>query len=441
MNFEEFKDKVLAYAKKKGLEAELNYEMEYEFSIMLSNGELDQYSDAGSRSVMLKVLKNGKLGVSSTEIFEEPERLVEEAEENMKLVDSEEEELLYDGKGDYPSYPSMKTYFGEFEKLSVKDKMDFAFNIHKHAKEDKRIIMVPRAVFAHFVRESRIINTLGLELFYKGDGGYAYAMTLAADNSPRAGLYFDVSTVPEGLNSELIGKKAAEEAIMKIGSKSLKSGKYRVILRNDVVSEIFGMLAGMVSAERAQKNLTPLKNKLGEKVGSDILNILDLPYFPGSIFNRPFDSEGVPTQEKKVFENGVFKTFLHNLKTAKKENRKSTGNARGLSEIAPVNFVIEKGNYDYNQLIKELDSGIVITDVEGMHSGSNPISGNFSLGARGYRVENGEIVGGVEQITISGNILEILKNVEAVGSDIKVFLSCISPSLLIKEIDVAGNEK
>lgn len=441
MNFEEFKDKVLAYAKKKGLEAELNYEMEYEFSIMLSNGELDQYSDAGSRSVMLKVLKNGKLGVSSTEVFEEPEKLVEEAEENMKLIDSDEEELLYDGKGDYPPYQSMETYFGKFEELSVRDKMDFVFSVHKHAKEDKRIIMVPRAVFAHFVRESRIINTFGLELFYKGDGGYSYAMALAADTSPRAGFYFDISTVPEGLNSELIGKKAAEEAIMKIGSKSLKSGKYRVILRNDVVSEIFGMLAGMVSAERAQKNLTPLKNKLGEKIGSDVLNILDLPYFPGSIFNRPFDSEGVPTQEKKIFENGVFKTFLYNLKTAKKENKKSTGNARGLSEIAPVNFVIEKGNYEYSQLLKKLDNGVVITDVEGMHSGSNPISGNFSLGARGYRVENGEISGGVEQITISGNILEVLKNVEAVGSDIKIFLSCISPSLLIKEVDIAGNEK
>jgi len=436
MNFEEFKDKVFSYAKRSGLEAEMSYRREYECSIVLSNGELDQYSDAESRVIALKVLKNGKMGISTTEILDDPEKFVEEARENMELIDSEEENLFHDGKG---NYPVMETYFGEFEKLSVKDKMSVAFKIHEYAKEDKRIIMVPRVAFVHFVQEDRITNTLGLDLSYKGDGGYAYAMTLASDVSPRGGLYFDVSTIPEGLNPEVIGKKASKEAIMKIGSKSVKSGKYRVVLRNNVVSDIFSMLSDMISAERAQKNLTPLKNKLGEKVGSDLLNILDLPYFPGSIFNRPFDSEGVPTQEKKVFENGVFKTFLYNLKTAKKENRKSTGNAKGLG-IAPINLVIDKGNYNYDELLKVLDKGIVITDVEGMHSGANPISGNFSLGARGYMVDNGEIAGGVEQITISGNILDILKNIEAIGSDIKIFLNCVSPSILIEEIDIAGNE-
>ena len=284
MNFEEFKDKVFSYAKRSGLEAEMSYRREYECSIALSNGELDQYSDAESRVIALKVLKNGKMGISTTEILDDPEKFVEEARENMELIDSEEENLFHDGKG---NYPVMETYFGEFEKLSVKDKMSVAFKIHEYAKEDKRIIMVPRVAFVHFVQEDRITNTLGLDLSYKGDGGYAYAMTLASDVSPRGGLYFDVSTIPEGLNPEVIGKKASKEAIMKIGSKSVKSGKYRVVLRNNVVSDIFSMLSNMISAERAQKNLTPLKNKLGEKVGSDLLNKRDLPYFPGSNLPRP----------------------------------------------------------------------------------------------------------------------------------------------------------
>jgi len=438
MNFEEFKDRVFAYAKKKGLEAEINFSSEYEFSIMLANGELDQYSDADSHSVSLKVLKDGKIGLSSTEVLEDPEKLVDEAEENMKLIDSEEENLLYDGKG---NYLEMETYFGEFEKLSVKDKMDISFKIFENAKSDEKIIMVPRVVFSYSVEEKKIANTLGLEVSYKGDGGYAYVMTLAADQSPRAGFYLDIATTPDKLNPEEIGKKAAEEAIMKIGAKSIKSGKYRVILRNNVVADIFGMLKSMISAENAQKNLTPLKGKVGQKIGSNLVNIADLPYFPGSVFNKPFDSEGVPTREKKIFESGVFKTFLYNLKAAKKENRESTGNAHGLSGIAPINLVVEGGNNSYDELLKLLDNGIVITDVEGMHSGSNPISGNFSLGASGYRVENGNIVGGVEQITISGNILDVLAKAERVGSDVKIFLGCISPSLLISEIDIAGNEK
>lgn len=438
MNFEEFKDKVFTYAKKKGLEAEIDFSSEYEFSVMFVNGELDQYSDAGSFNISLKVLKDGKMGLSSTEIFEDPEKLVNEAEENMRLIDSDEENFLYDGKG---KYLSMDTYFGEFEKLSVRDKMNIPLKIFESAKEDKRIIMVPRIGFAHSIVEDKIVNTLGLEVSHKGDGGYAYVMALAADQSPRAGFYFNVATTPDKLDPEKIGKKAAEEAIMKIGSRSLKSGKYRVILRNNVVADIFGMLRSMISAENAQKNLTPLKGRVGKKIGSDLVNISDLPYFPGSVFNRPFDSEGVPTKEKKIFENGVFKTFLYNLKTAKKENRESTGNAQGLSGIAPINLVIEDGTKSYEELLKLLNDGVVITDVEGMHSGSNPISGNFSLGARGYKVEDGNIINGVEQITVSGNILDVLAKVEAVGSDIKIFLNCISPSLLISEMDIAGNEK
>ncbi|WP_240739410.1 metallopeptidase TldD-related protein [Marinitoga lauensis] len=200
------------------------------------------------------------------------------------------------------------------------------------------------------------------------------------------------------------------------------------------------MLIPMISAENAQKNMSPLKGKIREKIASDILKIKDVPFYEGSLSNAAFDSEGVPTKEKNIIGNGEFKTFLYNLKTAKKEGKKSTGNASG-GGIAPINLLVEPGEKSFDDLLKELDNGIIITSLEGLHSGANPVSGEFSLGAQGLKVENGKIVGGVEQITVSGNFLDILKKVEAVGNDMWIsFGGTISPSVIISEIDIAGNE-
>ncbi|AEX85446.1 putative Zn-dependent protease-like protein [Marinitoga piezophila KA3] len=437
MTFNEFKDKAFKLAKEKGFEAQISYNGTYEFSLRLGNGELDEYKDANSNSISLTVLKDGKIGTASTTIFDTPEKLVEEAITNYEIIDSEEENLFYDGSGKYPEFES---YYGEFEKLSVKEKLDRLYKMSETAGKDERIVMVPMAMFAHQTSEIIIANTLGLEKSYKGDGGYAYASVVAKDESPRSGFWFGIAPKPEKLDLEAIGKRAAEEAIAKIGSKSVKSGKYRVIIRSDEFTSLLAtMLIPMISAENAQKNMSPLKEKLGEKIGSDIVNIKDIPYYEGSLNNAPFDSEGVPTQEKTILENGVFKTFLYNLKTAKKEGKESTGNALGRG-IAPVNMYFEPGKKNFDELVETLGDGIIITSLEGLHSGANPISGEFSLGAQGLKVENGKIVSGVEQITISGNFLDVLSKIEEAGNDMWIsFSSTIAPSVIISEIDIAGN--
>ncbi|SHF22072.1 PmbA protein [Marinitoga hydrogenitolerans DSM 16785] len=438
MTYNEFKDKIFKLAKEKGFEAQIKYKKGYEFSLRLANGKMDEYKDANSSSISLKVLKNGKIGSASTTIFDDPEKLFEEAITNYEIIDSNEENMFHDGSGEYID---MQSYYGEFEKLSVKEKMEKLNKMHEVASKDEKIMMVPMTVYAHQTTELAMANTLGLDKTYKGDGGYAYLSVVAKDQSPRSGFWYGIAPLPEKLNVEDIANKAVKEAKAKIGAKSVKSGKYRIIFRSDVFASLLStMLIPMISAENAQKNMSPLKNKLNEKIGSEILTIKDVPYYEGSLSNAPFDSEGVPTTEKDIIKNGEFKTFLYDLKTAKKENKKSTGNAAGRG-ISPINLLVEPGEESFDELLKKLDNGIIITSLEGLHSGANPISGEFSLGAQGLKVENGKIIGGVEQITVSGNFLEILKKVEKVGKDIWIsFSSTIVPSVIISEIDIAGNE-
>ncbi|MDK2886658.1 MAG: PmbA protein [Thermosipho sp. (in: thermotogales)] len=434
MTFNEFKDKIFALAKKDGFEVQIEFNEETEFSIRYANDDIDQYTDASKFSVLVKVLKDGKIGSSSTETLENPEETYNEAVSSWKIIDSEEENFFFDGKG---TYQSMETYVGEFEKVPVKEKIDFVKQLYQSAKCDEKIAMVPYALFQNFVIYKKLSNTLGLDLEFKSDGAYSFAMAISQDTSNHSGVWLKVGKKPNELDPKEIGKKACEEALSLLGAQTVESGKYRVILRNTAFDDMLGLFRSMISAENVQKNMSPLKEKLNQKIGSDVLNILDLPYHPLSISNRPFDDEGVPTKEKAIIENGVLKTFLHNLKTARKDRVEPTGNAVR-SGISPINLYIKPGELSFNELLKKLGNGLVIIGVDGMHSGANPISGNFSLGARGYKVENGKIVGAVEQITISGNFLELLQNIESVGNDLLVTFGTITPSVLVKELDIAG---
>ncbi|MBO8160820.1 MAG: TldD/PmbA family protein [Thermosipho sp. (in: Bacteria)] len=434
MTFNEFKEKIFILAKKEGFEAQIEFNGQQEFSIRYANNDIDQYTDASKFSVSLKILKNGKIGNAFTESFDNPEELFNEAVTSWKIIDSEEENFFYDGKEEYPK---MRTYFGEFEKVPVKEKIDFVRKLYLSSKCNEKIVMVPYAMFKNFVIEKKMANTLGLNIEAKFDGAFSFAMAISQDTSNHSGFWFELGKKVEDLNPEAIGKKVCEEALSLLGAKSVKSGKYRVILRHTAFEDMLSLLRSMISAENVQKNMSPLKGKINKKIGSDILNILDVPYHPLSITNRPFDDEGVPTKEKFIIKDGILTTYLHNLKTAKKDNVEPTGNAIGAS-ISPINLFIKPGNLTFNELVNKLDEGLIITSVDGMHSGANPISGNFSLGARGYRVKNGKIIGAVEQITISGNFLELLEKIEAIGNDLKASEGILTPSVLVKELDIAG---
>ena len=203
-----------------------------------------------------------------------------------------------------------------------------------------------------------------------------------------------------------------------------------------------------VFLEAVQKGLSLLGGKMGQQIASPLVNITDDPLLSNMGASRPFDGEGVAARTKKVVEQGQLTTFLHNLKTAKKDGIASTGNASRASfkspvGISPTNFFIESGGTEYVDLVKKLGDGIIIIDVQGLHSGANPVSGDFSLGAYGYLVEKGQIVRAVEQITVAGNFFTLLESVEEIGADLE-FGSLGqgghfgSPSLLIRELSIAG---
>ena len=211
--------------------------------------------------------------------------------------------------------------------------------------------------------------------------------------------------------------------------------------------DLLDSFESMFSADAAQKGLSLLAGREGETVASPLVTIVDDPMAKNALCRSAFDDEGVPGEATTVVEKGVLKSLLHNLKTARKAGCRTTGNASKAGAASPVgvaasNFFICPGEGTRDELLEQMGEGLYITGVSGLHAGCNPVSGSFSLLARGFLVEGGRMIKPVEQITLSGLFLDLLKKVERVGGDFAFDMpggsTFGSPSLLIGKLPVAG---
>ena len=259
----------------------------------------------------------------------------------------------------------------------------------------------------------------------------------------RDGLAF--RTGKDVLDIEGCAKEAADDAAAMLGASPAPSGAYRILLKNTAACDFFEAFSGIFSAEAAQKGLSPLTGREGETIAAPCVSICDDPLDARA--PRAFDDEGTPSVATTLIDKGVFTGFLHNLKTARKAGVASTSNADRPSAaspvgVAPSNFILAPGQDDCDALRLKLGKGLVITGVSGLHAGLNPISGDFSLLSSGFLVEDGKIVRPVDRITVAGNFLTLLKDIESVGSDVCVSPSgggiIALPSLLIRELMAAG---
>ncbi len=451
MKWQSFEKAVFDYAAKKGLrEFELYAQKDHEFEIHISQQQLERYQDALGFGCSFKALKNGKAGFSYTEVLDEDsaKRMVDDALENVALIDTKDPDSIFDSK---PSYRSFEPYQGSFESIPADEKIEWGMLMERAALgTDERIRMVPYCLLMHVRKEVRISNSKGLSIEGTSGGGGAYTAALASDGSnQKTDREFWFGTKPKDLDPESLGKKAAEKALKHLGAKSLPGGKYPVLLQGDVFTELLQLFFEMINAENVHKGLSLLSGKIGKQVFSDLISIVEDPEYPGSIFNSPFDSQGVPTSKKRIIEHGMLTTFLHNLKTAKKDGTQPTGNAfrssyKSKETIHPSNAYVEPGDQSKESLIQVIGNGLIITDIQGMHSGANPVSGDFSVSAEGFRIESGQITSPIEQITLSANIIDMLGQVEGLSNELQMGLSFSmglwSPDVWIRKMDIAGSQ-
>ena len=441
MKFEEFKKAAFDAALDNGCTAaEVLLTDEEQFSVNVQKGEIEDYSSAHSFGLNLRVQLDGKNGYAYTELLEDPARLVMKAMDNAKAIESTDDHPMQPAC----EYQTVTPPECRAMDMTAEEKIAYVKKLEKALFEaDNRVLRSEETMIGTATVTKRLHNTLGLAADSTRKIAYSVIVPIMQQGEEiKNSVAF--RTGNEVFNIDEIVKEGVDLANEQFNADPVPSGEYKVLLRSDAASSMLAGFSGMFSADACQKGLSLLADKLGQRIASEVVTILDDPFYYKN--PRAFDDEGVPSVTKKVVDRGELTTFLHNLKTAKKAGVASTSNAgrssAGPVGVAPSNFYITEGEKSYDELVRELDNGVIITEVKGLHSGLNAISGDFSLQANGLLVENGRIVRNVGRITVAGNFIKLMHNIIAVGSDLRwgfpMGPNVGSPSLLVEKLVISG---
>ena len=452
MTYQEFKEAVIKYAGENGItDYELYYTESESTSVEIYKEEVKGYSTEDSMGVCFRCVIDGRAGYASTEnrTEEEARSLVMRALDNAGAIESEEKAFIHE-KGD--TYAVLKE--SRMSHPTGGELTDAALALQKKLYQaDQRVTDGTQAYMAYYGEKYALCNSNGLDLEDKVACSMCYAMPIVSDG----GEMYDGGESKRGDLKEFdisaIAADAVEDAVSAIGAGSVASGAYTVVFSNKTMATLLQTFSSVFSAEAAQKGLSLLNGKEGEKIAADFITIVDDPMYCDSVVKRTFDGEGVAAYAKNIVENGVLNTLLHNLKTAAKAGVKSTGNAgrpsyASVIGVSPFTFYIQSAGETVKpvpkvpeEMLRTAGEGIFVTELSGLHAGSNAVTGDFSLSARGFLITEGAKGAPVKNFTVSGNFYELLKKVEVLGDDLDFVQGKFgSPSVLVRDLAVAGKD-
>ncbi len=437
-------------AKAKGVEdVEIYLSKSKSTSISVFKQDVDAMSIEDNEVISVRGIFKDKMGYAYTEKLNEDQfdHLLDTIIANAKVIESNDEEIIFEGSKKYEELNHTCNNIDEIQnsdiisslKKLVKDIMNFDQKIDSgSAKLVKRNSKV------------KIINSKGIDLENENSYFYIMSSALAIDGKSR-GNHYEILGYNDykEFDFDSIAALTAKLALSKLNSDQIASGEYKTILDSRAASSLFSTMIGSFFADTVQKGMSSLKDKLNTSIAGKNVTIVDDPFFDKAIEVSSFDDEGVATKYKELVKDGILKTFLHNLKTAKKDNVESTGNgfkasAADTVNIKTTNAYLKPGNKSLEELISSVDKGVYITSLEGTHSGTNGITGDFSLQASGHLIENGKRVQAINLITVSGNFFEILNSIEEIGNEIGFGIhnlispSLMSPPLLLDKLVISG---
>ena len=428
-------------AKQKGIEeCELKISESYSLSFSLFHSEMDDYQVNNGYSIIARGLVNGKFGTASCDVWnkEKAEFLVDEIIKNAKVIEDEDPMFIY--KGD-EKYKKINTYNKELFDIPADQKVKKLYELEDLLKKGEKISEVAGVSYS----ESRSVNTLlnshGLKLSQKNNYYFIVGEAVAKEGEQvKTGYDFLFSNNFNDIDVKKLADKIILETTSQLGGEPCESGDYPVVLDNSCVASLINAYLSSVDAEEVQKHTSLFEGKLNTKIASSKVTIEDRP-LQRSLFARGFDDEGVATYNKPIIKKGVLMTYLYNLTTAAKDGVKSTGNGFGGAKIgtSPVFVYMKPGKKSLEELFAEVNNGVYITDIMGLHAGLDPQTGNFSLQSTGFLIKDGKKDRPLDIITVSGNLMKLFKDIKTLGSDSKSFLSAVNcPSVIVKKLSIGG---
>ena len=415
-------------------------------NIGIELGQISKTNRIIDRGLGIRVVVNKAVGFAYTNVIDEATAIDNAIGGALSAARASQPDPDWNGLPPKKPYAKLeKTFDDKVVDLESEELVDVASTMLEAASQvDKRVFPIEGGIGCAYISNA-IANSNGISGFDKGTVVECSIATLAKEGDLVTPVCFEFNASRSyEIDPVWVGREAAKLAVSALKTKSVETKSTTLILTQFALQDLFAYtLINAVRADSVQRNQSPFKGKIGEKVASENLTIYDDGLFPGGLRTWAFDGEGVPHQKTAVIEKGILRNFLYDNYSAKKEGRESTGNAGragylSTPSIDTTNFHLLPGNKTGDEMLKEVDDGLIVYYLQGAHS-SNPVSGEFSVVATpAWKIKKGEITHCSRGVMLAGNIFEVLKNVSLVGSNERQMGQLISPWVQVENVKVIG---
>jgi len=411
----------------------------------VESGEIDMIKNAMDRLMAVRILNGHSLGFAFCTDFSKPslDLMIEQVMTSSASTDEDPNHL-------FPSPRESQSQSGVDERMSsipIKEKFKRCQAMEKAAYgTDSRIKAARQISYSESISDIYLINSHGLDVSYGKSACSTFAMVVAQEGTEAQMAWeMDIKTSFDRLKWVEVGQEAARKALASLGARPISTRKSPVILSPPVAVSIIGAFAPAFFADAVQKGRSLMADRLGKCVASSEVNLVDNGMLEEGLATAPYDGEGVPMQKTNIIEKGMLNSYLYDSYTAHKDGKASTGNGvrpgpKSQPQVGPTNIYIEKGNRTEDELLTDFQEGLYITEIMGAHT-IDPISGDYSIGATGHWIQEGKRVYPVRGVTISGNMLELLKHISGCADNLRFYGPYGAPSLVVSEMVIAGENQ
>ena len=438
-------DRVVAMAQP-GERIEAYVSRDAETDIRVYEGQVEHFVAAQTEGVGIRVIRDGRTGFAYAGVLDESAvaEVLAEARDNVQFgtpdewaglaepdgVDVIEQDLWSEALADY-STDGKIALAKELERLTL--------------AVDSRI-RVDDATYADVASESAVATTTGIRRTGRENGCYVVVSTMADDgDETQTGFGFSVGRSPIEFDLAKAAKEASDRATRLLGATKPTTRRTTVVLDPYVTASFLGIISSTLNGESVAKGRSLFKDRLGENVANSIVTLVDDPTNPKAYTATDVDGEGLAARRNVLIDAGVLQQFVHSSYSARRVGTKSTGNAvrggfKGTPGVGCLALQLLPGTRDQAALITDIDDGVLIQSVSGLHSGVNPISGDFSAGASGLSISNGQVGGPIREFTIASTLQRMLLDVAEVGGDVDWLpMRAAGVSLVIRDVTMSGS--
>jgi PmbA protein len=438
-------DRVVALAKP-GEHIEAFVSRDAETDIRIYEGEVEHFVAAQTEGVGIRVIRDGRTGFAYAGVLDETAvaEVLAEARDNVQFGTPDEWAGLAEPDG--VEVIEQDLWSDALSDYSTDGKIALAKELERLTLAVDPRIRVDDANYADVASESAVATTTGIRRVGRENGCYVVVSTLADDgDETQTGFGFSVGRSPETFDLAKAAKDASDRATRLLGATKPSTKRTTVVLDPYVTASFLGIISSTLNGESVAKGRSLFKDRLGENVANSIVNLVDDPTNPQAYTATDLDGEGLAARRNVLIDAGVLQQFVHSSYSARRVGTKSTGNAvrggfKGTPGVGCLALQLLPGTRDQAALIADIDDGVLIQSVSGLHSGVNAISGDFSAGASGLSISQGQLGGPIREFTIASTLQRMLQDVVEIGNDVDWLpMSAAGVSLVIRDVTVSGS--